>query len=383
MRKLFLTLFLCQSTFQVFAQGFYNRGSIVTVSSQTILTVPDSLVNTGTLINNGDLLISGAWINLGTYDAGSGEINFNSDLVQTINHNDQSFGKLTISGTGEKQFLANITIESELDLQSSVLKSENGAKIILNQGAVVIGGSDQSHVVGPVEAKGTGDWFFPIGNGTAFLPVEITNVTDANAIATLTLHELTSGEILTGEVELGDLSSKRYWELVLGAGNLNQSKIKLPLVEEEGLTDNLDLLIVAGSSTATGPYASLGQSARTGDLTSGSVTSEQAPTVSYLTAAALTGERGIEVFNGVSVIQDGQNDWMKIRNIELYPANRVTIFNRWGDKVFEMSAYDNNQKAFRGESNINGNNKLPGGTYFYSIDLGDGSPKTTGYLQIK
>ena len=71
MRKLFLILFLCQSTFLVFAQGFYNKGSIVSVSSQTIFTVPDSLVNTGTLINNGDLLISGAWINLGTYDAGT------------------------------------------------------------------------------------------------------------------------------------------------------------------------------------------------------------------------------------------------------------------------------------------------------------------------
>jgi gliding motility-associated-like protein len=371
MRKLFLTLFLCQSIFQVFAQGFYNKGSIVSVSSQTILTVPDSLVNTGTLINNGDLLISGAWINLGTYDAGSGEITFNSDLVQTINHNDQSFGKLTISGTGEKQ------------LQSGLLKSENGAKIILNQGAVVTGGSDQSHVVGPVEAKGTGDWIFPIGNGTTFLPAEITNVTDASAIATITLHELTSGEALTGEVELGNLSSKRYWELILGDGNLNQSKIRLPLSDEDGLTDNLDLLIVAGSSTAIGPYASLGQSARTGDLTSGSITSEQAPTVSFLAAAALTGERGIEVFNGVSVIQDGQNDWMKIRNIELYPTNRVTIFNRWGDRVFEMAGYDNNQKAFRGESNINGNNKLPGGTYFYFIDLGDGTATTTGYLQIK
>jgi hypothetical protein len=48
-----------------------------------------------------------------------------------------------------------------------------------------------------------------------------------------------------------------------------------------------------------------------------------------------------------------------------------------------MAGYDNNQKAFRGESNINGNNKLPGGTYFYFIDLGDGTATTTGYLQIK
>lgn len=383
MRKLFLTLFLCQSIFQVFAQGFYNKGSIVSLSSQTILTVPDSLVNTGTLINNGDLLISGAWINLGTYDAGSGEINFNSDLVQTINHNDQSFGKLTISGSGEKQFLANITIESELELQSGILKSVNGAKIILREGTVITGGSDQSHIMGPVESGRLGAILFPIGNGTSYLPVEISNGIDEGDRATITLNELSSGQILTGDVELAKLSSKRYWELSILQGSFKDRRIKLPLDDEDGLTDNLDLLIVAGSNTATGPYASLGQSARTGDLTSGSVTSEKTPVITFLTAAALTGERGIEVFNGVSVIQDGQNDWMKIRNIELYPANRVTIFNRWGDRVFEMNGYDNNQKAFRGESNINGNNKLPGGTYFYSIDLGDGTAKKTGYLQIK
>jgi hypothetical protein len=64
--------------------------------------VPDSLVNNGTLTNNGDLRISGAWINNGAYDAGTGVINFNSDLVQTINHNDQSFERLVISGSGEK-----------------------------------------------------------------------------------------------------------------------------------------------------------------------------------------------------------------------------------------------------------------------------------------
>ncbi|MDZ7651032.1 MAG: hypothetical protein U5K54_30025 [Cytophagales bacterium] len=87
----------------------------------------------------------------------------------------------------KNNFLANITIESELDLQASNLKSVNGAKIILNDGATVLGGSDQSHVVGPVEVKGTGNWIFPIGNGTTYLPVEINNVTAANTSTTLTL----------------------------------------------------------------------------------------------------------------------------------------------------------------------------------------------------
>jgi hypothetical protein len=175
MRILVICLVILSSS-GVMGQGLYNKGATISIATQTIFIVPDSLVNNGTLTNNGDLRISGAWINNGAYDAGTGVINFNSDLVQTINHNDQSFERLVISGTGEKQFLANITIESELDLQASNLISVNGAKIILNDGATVLGGSDQSHVVGPVEVKGTGNWIFPIGNGSSYLPVQINNV---------------------------------------------------------------------------------------------------------------------------------------------------------------------------------------------------------------
>ncbi len=381
MKRLLIILFSL-SLVNGFAQGFYNKGSIVSLSTNAILTVPDSLLNTGTIINDGDLRISGAWVNLGMYEAGTGQINFNSNLVQTINHNDQSFGKLTISGTGEKQFLANITIESELDLQSSVLKSVNNAKIILNQGAIVLGGSDQSHIVGPVEANGAGNWLFPIGDGTTYLPVEILGVTDATASATLTLNELTAGQTLTGDFEIAKLSTKRYWELVLGGGSLNQSKIKLPLSDDDGLTDNLDLLVVAGSSNPLDSYTSTGQSDLSGDLTLGFVTSEESPGVTFFAIAALTGETAIEVFNGISVSVNGKNDFLRIRNIELHPSNQVTIFNRWGDRVFDMAGYDNDQKSFKGESSLSGN-KLPSGTYFYSIDLKDNNPPTTGYLVLK
>ena len=367
----------------VFAQSIYNRGSTISLAPQTIFIAPDSLVNTGTLINNGDLRIGGAWINQGTYVAGTGQINFDSDLPQIINHNDQSIATLTVSGGGEKQFLANITIQTELKLESGILLSGNGARIIMNETVAVKGGSDLSHIQGPVERSGKGDWLFPIGNGATYLPVEITNVTDPAAKATVTLNELASGQVLTGDPEVAKLSTKRYWELVLGGGKLDDSKINLPVVGEEGLTGDFSLLVVGGSNNATGSYVSLGQSNLTGTLTAGSVTSERSPSYSFFTVAAIPGEHGIEVFNAVSPNGDGKNEFMKIRNIEFYPDNQVIIVNRWGDRVFEMSGYNNDQKNFRGESNINGNNKLPGGTYFYSINLGDGSPKKTGFLEVR
>ncbi|PZR37865.1 MAG: hypothetical protein DI538_11165 [Azospira oryzae] len=383
MKRNIFTLIFLSGTYVMMAQSFHNNGAIVSLSSQTVLTVPDSLVNKGTIINNGSLGISGAWVNLGTYDAGSGQINFNSNLSQTINHSDQAFSKLVISGTGVKTFSANITIESELDLQSSVLKSANGARIILDKNAVIKGGSDQSHIVGSVEAKGAGNWVFPIGNGTTYFPVEVTNVTNANALATLTLHELSNGQVLTADNALTQISSKRYWELIFTAGSLDQSKITLPLVAEDGLATNLDDVVVAESNSITDAFVSRGNSGTSGSLTSGSVTSESGLTSRFYAAAAIRGDHAIEIFNAVSAGNDGQNDFFRIENIEFYPNNHVAIFNRWGDKVFEINGYDNGSKSFNGTANMGGNNKLSPGTFFYSIELGDGSKKRTGYLVLK
>jgi len=392
--KILITAIGFLISLQVLSQGFYNKGSIVSLSPQSILAVPDSLVNTGTIINNGDLRISGAWINQGTYDpAGTGKINFDSDLPQTINHNNQSFSKLTISGTGDKNFLANITIESELDLQSSNLKSINGAKIILLEGSIVNGGSDASHVIGPVEMHGLGSWIFPIGNGATYLPVELSAGTDEGDVAVLTLTELSAGETLSGVEKLKTLSSKRYWELSLSQGTLTNRKIKLPISDEVGLTDDLSLLVVAGSNTATSEYISLGQSALIGDLTSGSVTSKDPLKSKYYSVAAVSGEAPIIVYNAISPNStEGKNDFFKIQNIEFWPDNIVSIFNRWGERIFEVDGYDNLKadKRFNGDSK-SGNGKVPAGTYFYKVITYVKDPSgnrkvnesVTGYLEIK
>lgn len=370
-------------TIHLNGQGFYIDNSIVSLTSQTIVVIPDSLVNKGTLINDGQLSISGAWVNQGTYDPGVGQIDFNSNLIQTINHNDQSFGKLTISGSGEKEFLANITITSELDLQSSLLKSVNGARIILMPDVIVNGGSDQSHIVGPVEQQGAGDLLFPIGNGVAYLPAQISGVTDSNVKATMILHELSGGETLEGANDIVALSSLRYWELNLTDGLLTGSTLTLPLRDEEALLGEDSQLIVAESNAPLGEYRTLGQSAFTGTKSDGMITSEVEPTTTFFTVGVLNDEVSITVYNGVSPNDDGLNDYFKLFNIERFPDNKVTIFNRWGDKVFELSGYDNDTRVFKGENNLDSSKKLPSGTYFYSINLGDGTPALTGYLELK
>jgi len=92
----------------------------------------------------------------------------------------------------------------------------------------------------------------------------------------------------------------------------------------------------------------------------------------------------IEIYNGISPNDDNQNEIFLIRNIDLLPDtqnNKVSIYNRWGSKVFEVENYNNTTNVFSG-LNENGN-ELPSGTYFYKILFSSGRKSETGNLTLK
>ena len=81
---------------------------------------------------------------------------------------------------------------------------------------------------------------------------------------------------------------------------------------------------------------------------------------------------------------DGTNDVFVIHNIESYPQNEFTIFNRWGNKVFEATPYTNYQ-AWDGTSQFGAafGEKLPESTYYYILDLGNGVDPYTGFIYLR
>jgi gliding motility-associated-like protein len=81
---------------------------------------------------------------------------------------------------------------------------------------------------------------------------------------------------------------------------------------------------------------------------------------------------------------DNLNDFFFIEGIQNYPGNNIQIFNRWGNKVFDMTEYDN---SWQGTANIGINvigTDLPTGTYYYILDLNLGSTEIKkGFVYIK
>jgi gliding motility-associated-like protein len=83
---------------------------------------------------------------------------------------------------------------------------------------------------------------------------------------------------------------------------------------------------------------------------------------------------------GFSPNGDGVNDFFEILGLEDYRENKLTVFNRWGHKVYEAENYLNDWGGWSDGPLTLGDGILPKGTYFYVLDLGDGSDLLKGYF---
>ena len=115
-------------------------------------------------------------------------------------------------------------------------------------------------------------------------------------------------------------------------------------------------------------------------VTDGITTASASLTITILSEGEKVSTR-IKVPQGISPNGDGVNDYLKIEGIEEFPNNRLEIFNRWGNKVFEAQYYQNNWDG-KNYFGLSLGNELPVGTYFYVLDLGDGSSIIKGYIYL-
>jgi gliding motility-associated-like protein len=70
-------------------------------------------------------------------------------------------------------------------------------------------------------------------------------------------------------------------------------------------------------------------------------------------------------YNIITPNGDGKNDTFHIDNIEHYPNAELTIFNRWGKKVYQTREYMNNWGG------LHNGQILPNSTYYYVLELNE------------
>jgi gliding motility-associated-like protein len=87
---------------------------------------------------------------------------------------------------------------------------------------------------------------------------------------------------------------------------------------------------------------------------------------------------GLIIYSGFTPNNDGYNDQWDIDFVEYYPNIVVMVYDRWGRQVFYSEGYSSEK---RWDGTFNGQD-LPAGTYYYVVDLKDGSEPLNGPVTI-
>jgi gliding motility-associated-like protein len=193
---------------------------------------------------------------------------------------------------------------------------------------------------------------------------------------------MADGQSLPGGGQLNfattEIGNERFKELeIINSGGIPFLISGITLTGDFSLTEPFPQQVDQNSNaTLTIRFSPTAVGARIGILT---VFSNAAPV--YAINLVGEGDAELEVFNVVTTNTNEKHDFLKIRNITLYPENRVSIFDRWGNQVYERKSYDNNLNKFTGTSDSGV--ALPEGTYYYVIDINKSIKPLTGFLFLR
>ncbi len=194
---------------------------------------------------------------------------------------------------------------------------------------------------------------------------------DDNVTFTITINNVGSGEF--HDLIVNELLPSGYAFVSANASTGTYSNVSgvwnIPLLE----ADQVAILSVTATVLPTGNYLN----------TATIVTTNPEDTdIGNNSAEAFTSPICLIVYNEFSPNNDGSNDTFRIDCIENYPNNKFEVYNRYGALVYAIDGYANNWDGTANVSGaINRNDKLPTGTYYYTLDLGMGAKKS-GWLSI-
>ncbi|MBC8767186.1 gliding motility-associated C-terminal domain-containing protein [Arenibacter sp. BSSL-BM3] len=190
---------------------------------------------------------------------------------------------------------------------------------------------------------------------------------------TVTLTNLS--QIMVSNVAVNDLVSPalgfEYISSTVTSGTYNEIAGVWQL--DEILADEVNTLTITARVPEIGTYQNV--AAIVDSFPEDSNATNNTATATVTVTPRSTSECGF-LFNQISPNGDGFNDAVYINCIEDYPNNTLEIYDRYGNEVFKASSYDN---TWMGTGK---NGDLPKGTYFYILDLGDGTEVRKGWIQI-
>lgn len=340
--------------------------------------VDSTLYNDGHLTMIGDSLINEAPIE------GQGTLEMLGDVDQHITHKGIIIvDSLILNNTLDISFDNDIFVNKHASFINGILYDKYDASYDVDSmpsvtfsetagyDSLLVG--DFSHVDGLVKKQGKTRFIFPIGDANFYRPAIVDGVETETTISARYYYEWI--QFPQDEVQFGvELYRDEFWYI---SGGDKSYDITLTYDTRTSTfdSDETDIKIVSYDENHDISY-------RINDAEPVSVMSQ----LSYMevlsesvdTSFVLYGfakdeypSSGVDLFvpQILSPNGDGNNDIFVIKGLGAYPNNKLVVFNRYGDVLYEKENYDNswdgtsNKRVFLGGDD----NALPSGTYFVLI----------------
>lgn len=357
----------------------HNLGAKISISRVGVFFVDGAFTNqSGIILNDGRLVVKGDWKN---NDPNFTVFNRLSAGIVELSGGDQiisggfttEFPSLTLSGNGFKSLGINTDVSGTLMLNDRELKTDafvlsvlNGSPGAIDRSTGFISTNNKGQLVRIINSANT--YLFPLGTsegGTAFYrPVQVEpqdNVQNYFTVSFTKKDPLTQGyNRQSKRPDIETVFDKYFYVLDQNGSSKLNIRFYQNVAEDGGYKqlvnwNKVNIWEKAGPSTAsTGAFGNgLNQNLL--------YISNEVITNLPFTLAAIREEGPFTFFNAFSPDGDGKNDTWEVKNLDLYPNNDLSVFNRWGDEVFKTKNY-NSAKAWDG-GNLNP------GTYYYILNV--------------
>lgn len=416
MKKIYITILSLFLGINVYSQNdvTVNQGQMKVEPGTQVSTYFDfKNESSGDVLNDGEMHFYGHYQNEGlfsyTTNSRTGYVVFEGlmpEMQKISGTSPSSFYDVLFNKSGaEHSFhLTNdIANAGTVNLLNGVVLMDkpNGGAFVFLKGSKHINTSDRSHVNGEVTKNGNEGFKYPVGDGGYYRFAGIS--------APVQEAEIYTGEYLlensnskyphasrTGVLQAID--DKEYWIINQSVKTDNSVIVTLSWdtrTTPQSFTDNPDLLHVVRWDEKQKLWVDEGGVVNYADQTVTTPVNVDGFGIFTLGTIkkSIIREGDVVIYNGVTPDGDGMNDYFIIDNINQFPNNHVTIYNRWGRKVYETYSYDSNGNVFNGTAQgnaiVNQGEKLPTGTYYYVVEYlydrnGENQwVKKVGYLHLE
>ncbi len=148
----------------------------------------------------------------------------------------------------------------------------------------------------------------------------------------------------------------------------------------QGNDGSISTSVSGGTAPYSYAWSNGASSSSISDLSAGTYTLVVTDALGCTTTIAITLDQPSDLVmpTGFSPNGDGANDAFWIQGLDAYPANTLSVVNRWGNVVYDRLNYRNDWNGENTEGQM-----LPSGTYFVILAVNNGERTLQGFVDLR